>query len=61
MANRAAYATMKAAVETMTKYMAFELGERRIAVNCVAPGAIATDFSGVSCAIILMLPRLLPE
>lgn len=46
MANRAAYATMKAAVETMTKYMAFELGERRIAVNCVAPGAIATDFSG---------------
>ncbi|CEF41761.1 short-chain dehydrogenase/reductase SDR [Acetobacter senegalensis] len=46
MANRAAYATMKSAVETMTKYMAFELGERRIAVNCVAPGAIATDFSG---------------
>lgn len=46
MANRAAYATMKAAVEVMTKYMAFELGERGIAVNCVAPGAIATDFSG---------------
>jgi len=46
MPNRAAYATMKAAVETMTKYMAFELGERRIAVNVVAPGAIATDFSG---------------
>ncbi|HEY0124962.1 MAG TPA: SDR family oxidoreductase [Rhizobium sp.] len=46
MANRAAYATMKGAVETMTRYMAFELGERRIAVNCVAPGAIATDFSG---------------
>jgi len=46
MANRAAYATMKAAVETMTKYMALELGGRRIAVNCVAPGAIATDFSG---------------
>ncbi|SMO51182.1 SDR family NAD(P)-dependent oxidoreductase [Paracoccus laeviglucosivorans] len=46
MANRAAYATMKAAVETMTRYMAFELGPRGIAVNCVAPGAIATDFSG---------------
>jgi len=46
MANRAAYATMKGAVETMTKYMAFELGPRQIAVNCVAPGAIATDFSG---------------
>jgi len=46
MANRAAYGTMKAAVETMTKYMAFELGPRRITVNVVAPGAIATDFSG---------------
>lgn len=46
MANRAPYAIMKSAVETMTKYMAFELGSRGIAVNCVAPGAIATDFSG---------------
>ncbi len=46
MGNRAPYAIMKSAVETMTKYMAFELGSRGIAVNCVAPGAIATDFSG---------------
>ncbi len=46
MANRAPYAIMKSAVETMTKYMAYELGSRGIAVNCVAPGAIATDFSG---------------
>lgn len=46
MANRAPYAIMKSAVETMTKYMAFELGSRGIAVNCVAAGAIATDFSG---------------
>lgn len=45
-ANRAVYGTMKSAVETMTKYMAFELGARRIAVNVVAPGAVATDFSG---------------
>lgn len=37
---------MKSAVETLTRYMAFELGGRRITVNCVAPGAIATDFSG---------------
>ena len=37
MPHRAAYGTMKAAVETMTKYMALELGERGIAVNCVAP------------------------
>jgi len=37
---------MKGAVEVMTKYMAKELGPRRITVNVVAPGAIATDFSG---------------
>lgn len=41
-----AYASMKGAVETLTKYMAKELGPRGIAVNVVAPGAIATDFSG---------------
>jgi len=37
---------MKGAVEVMTKYMAKELGPRRITVNVVTPGAIATDFSG---------------
>ena len=42
----APYAIMKSAVETLTRYMAFELGSRGITVNCVAPGAIATDFSG---------------
>ena len=42
----AAYGSMKAAVEVLTKYMAKELGPRRIAVNVVAPGAIQTDFSG---------------
>jgi NAD(P)-dependent dehydrogenase (short-subunit alcohol dehydrogenase family) len=41
-----AYGSLKAAVETLTKYMALEFGPRRIAVNVVAPGAIATDFSG---------------
>jgi NAD(P)-dependent dehydrogenase (short-subunit alcohol dehydrogenase family) len=46
MPNRAAYGTMKAAVETLSRYMALELGKRQIAVNTVAPGAIATDFSG---------------
>ena len=30
----------------LTKYMAKELGPRRIAVNVVAPGAAETDFSG---------------
>lgn len=42
----AAYASMKGAVEVLTRYLAKELGPRRIAVNTVAPGAIATDFSG---------------
>jgi NAD(P)-dependent dehydrogenase (short-subunit alcohol dehydrogenase family) len=37
---------MKSAVETLTRYLAKELGPRGIAVNTVAPGAIATDFSG---------------
>lgn len=41
-----AYAVMKAAVETLTLYMAKELGARRIAVNTLAPGAIETDFGG---------------
>lgn len=44
--GRAIYGPMKAAVEALTRYMALELGPRRIAVNVVAPGAIATDFSG---------------
>ena len=42
----AAYASMKGAVEVLTRYMAKELGARGIAVNTVAPGAIATDFGG---------------
>lgn len=42
----AAYAVMKGGIETMTKYLAKELGSRGIAVNVLAPGAIATDFGG---------------
>jgi NAD(P)-dependent dehydrogenase (short-subunit alcohol dehydrogenase family) len=41
-----AYAAMKGGVEVLTRYMAKELGERRISVNVVAPGAIETDFGG---------------
>lgn len=39
-----AYAAMKSAVETFTRYLAKELGSRGIRANVVAPGAIMTDF-----------------
>lgn len=41
----AAYASMKGAIEVLTRYMAKELGQRQIAVNTIAPGAIETDFA----------------
>ncbi|HTK08821.1 MAG TPA: SDR family oxidoreductase [Ktedonobacteraceae bacterium] len=40
------YGAVKGAIEVLTRYMAVELGPRGIAVNVVAPGAIATDFGG---------------
>lgn len=44
--GKAAYAAMKGAMEVLTRYQAKELGSRGIAVNIIAPGAIATDFGG---------------
>lgn len=44
--NYSAYAIMKAAIESLTRYQALELGSRKIRVNTVAPGAIETDFAG---------------
>lgn len=46
MPNTAAYAMMKGGIEVFTRVLAKELGPRRITVNTVAPGAIATDFNG---------------
>ncbi|MDF2930829.1 MAG: family oxidoreductase [Chryseobacterium sp.] len=40
------YGSMKAGIEMLTKYMAKELGARKIKANVVAPGAIETDFGG---------------
>lgn len=41
-----AYATMKSGIETLTRYIAKELGARGIGANVVAPGPIETDFDG---------------
>lgn len=41
-----AYAMMKGGIEVFTRYLAKELGGRKIRANIVAPGAIATDFGG---------------
>ncbi|QTN39763.1 SDR family oxidoreductase [Cryomorphaceae bacterium] len=43
-----AYAVMKGAIEVFTRYLAKELGGRKITANVIAPGAIATDFAGGS-------------
>ncbi len=40
-----AYGAMKGAIEVLTRYLAKELGPRRITANTVAPGAIETDFT----------------
>lgn len=45
-AGSSAYGSIKAAVDMLTRYQALELGLRKIRVNSVAPGAIATDFGG---------------
>ncbi len=44
--GQATYAMAKGAVEVMTRYLAQELGSRRISANTIAPGGIETDFMG---------------
>lgn len=46
MPGYSAYGPMKAAIDSLSRYQAVELGSRKIRVNSVAPGAIATDFGG---------------
>ena len=42
------YASMKSAVETFTRYLAKEIGQRGMAANIVSPSAIETDFNGAA-------------
>ena len=42
------YASMKGAVEVLTRYMAKELGAKGISANIVAPGPIETDFNNAT-------------
>lgn len=41
----AAYCASKAGVESMTRSLAHEWGDRNVRVNCVAPGYVATDLT----------------
>lgn len=44
--NTSMYASVKGAVEVLSRILAVELGSRKIKVNTVAPGAVQTDFNG---------------
>jgi 3-oxoacyl-[acyl-carrier protein] reductase len=56
------YAASKAAVEAMTHVLAKELGVRRVTVNAVAPGPVATDLflTGKSKELIQRLTHDIP-
>ena len=45
LAGRLAYATSKGAVQNMSRVLAAELGPRKVRVNCVIPGAVATEIN----------------
>ena len=50
-AGYAAYASMKGAIEVLTRYLAVELGSRKIAVNTFAPARLQPISAAASCAI----------
>jgi 3-oxoacyl-[acyl-carrier protein] reductase len=56
------YAATKAAVEAMTRILAKELGPRRVTVNAVAPGPVATELflAGKSDELIQRMIRDIP-
>lgn len=51
------YSAMKAAVASLTKTLALELGDRMIRVNCIAPDVIPTPGIGGDIDVTTPLPR----
>jgi len=47
--KHATYSGSKGAIETFTRCMAIDCGDKRITVNCVAPGGIKTDMYHAVC------------
>ena len=52
----AVYSAMKAAVASLTKSLALELGPRRVRVNCIAPDVIPTPGIGMEHGVHTPLP-----
>ncbi len=52
----AVYSAMKAAVASLTKSLALELGPRRVRVNCIAPDVIPTPGIGMEHTVHTPLP-----
>ncbi|KAI9688903.1 MAG: Elsinochrome reductase 1 [Bathelium mastoideum] len=47
--KHAVYSGSKGAIETFTRCMAIDCGDKKITVNCVAPGGIKTDMYHAVC------------
>jgi tetrahydroxynaphthalene reductase len=47
--KHAVYSGSKGAIETFTRCMALDAGEKKVTVNCVAPGGIKTDMYHAVC------------
>ena len=47
--KHAVYSGSKGAIETFVRYMAIDAGDKKITVNCVAPGGIKTDMYHQVC------------
>ena len=51
--NVSIYGSLKAALESFTRYFATEFAQRKIRVNSVAPGAVDTEFGGGKDAMVI--------